>query len=147
MSISLSVTAASSDTWVNVANSTYCSVASNDCAKYGYCELHTQEFRGSSANVHVMTDDPSGSRSSSWESNNFGITYVGGDEATGSWFTDTITIGSSQIYSAQFAIANESYNNEGILGLGYLGDESTTTDYPNFPYLLYQKHIIDCIAW
>lgn len=40
--ITLRLGALNSDTWVNVANSTFCSDASNNCATYGYCKLDMQ---------------------------------------------------------------------------------------------------------
>ena len=40
--ITLAFSALTGDTWVNVANSTYCSNASNDCATFGYCKLDMQ---------------------------------------------------------------------------------------------------------
>ena len=98
--------------------------------------------------ANISADDPADSESSRWISDDFEAAYGHGETINGTWFNDTIGIGSLQFYDAQFAVANESFSAEGLLGLGYYGDASDVNNsYPGFPYLLYQKKLIECNAW
>lgn len=132
-SFTLAVTALDSDTWVNVANSTFCLDATNDCAAYGYYNA-------------------SNSKASTWLSDNFTETYGAGSPLSntinGSWFSDALQIGTEYFQSAIFAVANETSLAQGFLGLGYYSNESPTTlQYANVPNFLYQQNVTKCIAW
>lgn len=148
-SFTLAVTALDSDTWVNVANSTFCLDATNDCAAYGYCKLHTKI---TVPPTNVPIDNASNSKASTWLSDNFTETYGAGSPLSntinGSWFSDALQIGTEYFQSAIFAVANETSLAQGFLGLGYYSNESPTTlQYANVPNFLYQQNVTKCIAW
>lgn len=77
--------------------------------------------------------DPAASETSYWESDDFTETYVSGASGypilNGSWYNDTVGIGSASLYNAQFGVANQSYQTVGVLGLGYGSLESSTKEY------------------
>jgi hypothetical protein len=150
-SFTLGVTALESDTWVNVANSTFCLNVTNDCAPYGYYTLHAHAQKRVLL-TNVSMDNASNSKASTWLSNNFTETFGAGsiqsNTITGSWFSDALQVGNKYFQNAIFAVANDTSLNQGFLGLGYYSDESPTRlQYANFPNFLYQQNVTECIAW
>ncbi|CEP63195.1 pepsin-like aspartic protease LALA0_S07e04610g [Lachancea lanzarotensis] len=82
--------------------------------------------------------------SSSFKSNNseFYISYGDGTYALGTWGSDKVTLQDVQIPSVNFAVANESTSEFGVMGIGMEDLESTNTlskdrrTYINFPSAL-----------
>lgn len=78
--VSLRIDITAGDTWVNVANSSYCTQYSTDCALYG-----TYNINASSTYTYVNND--------------FAFVFDGMRYVSGSFVTDTIQI-QSQVYNS-----------------------------------------------
>lgn len=118
----------SSDLWVNVADSSYCSDSSNECSVSGTYNAND------SSTYHYINSD-------------FNITYVDGSGSSGDYVSDTVAFGGVSLRNQQFGIGYTSSSAEGILGIGYAINEVAvqSTDgrtYPNVPQsLLDDGHI------
>ncbi|VBB85946.1 Aspartic protease, putative [Yarrowia lipolytica] len=115
-----------SDLWVFASNATQS------------CENHACDFTGQfnaldSSSYHFI-------------GNNYSIEYVSGDNATGNWGTDTLSIGSVKLENLQFATVTHTSAQSGILGISLQGSESVVfvkNEYPNFPVQLVNQGWID----
>jgi hypothetical protein len=142
---SLGLDTGSSDLWVNVANSSLCSASDDPCKPFGL-------YNASASSDYKPVDAV------------FNATYAGGDNAYGSYATDTLGLGSTKIDDFQFIIAESSTDTrklpesssflevilyadlfvplyvEGIAGIGYkistYEAEHENKEYDNLPYAL-----------
>jgi len=126
--VSLILDTGSSDAWVNVDTSAYCVEhqgrkfiqADDSCGQFGTYEANS-------------------SSSYQYYSGGFQIRYQDGTSALGDYATDTFSFGGVKIPNQRFAIAYNSANTQGILGIGYATDESLSagqSTYPNVPQSL-----------
>ncbi|CRG83323.1 aspartic-type endopeptidase (OpsB), putative [Talaromyces islandicus] len=118
---SLGLDTGSSDLWVNVANSTKCSASDDPCKPFGlYNASASSDYKPVNAS--------------------FNATYAGGDNAYGSYATDTLGLGSTKIKDFQFIVAESSTDNQGIAGIGYkistYEAAHENKEYDNLPYAL-----------
>lgn len=90
-SLSLSLDTGSSDIWVNVPNSTYCSADGDPCASTG-------EFNLKDSSSFNLLDY------------NINASYVGGFLAEGPYATDDLSIGGAKVKDFQFALGDTSLN-------------------------------------
>lgn len=89
--LSLSLDTGSSDIWVNVPNSTYCTASGDVCTSTGL-------FNSSDSSTFNVLD---------YDMN---ATYVAGFLAAGPYATDTLTIGGATVKDMEFGVADESHN-------------------------------------
>lgn len=111
----------SSDLWVNIASSSFCSSRSNPCQGGTY--------------------DSSASSTYEFVNDVFNISYVDGTSANGDYATDTLTFGGITLTDFQFGIGEVSSSQEGVLGIGYTNAEVQVNraglePYPNLPQAL-----------
>ncbi|KAJ5757377.1 uncharacterized protein N7511_006071 [Penicillium nucicola] len=130
--LSLSLDIGSSDIWVNIPNSTYCAGNDDPCSSTGL-------FNSKDSSTFNMLD---------YEMN---ATYVGGFLAAGHYATDTLVIGDSKLKDMEFAVAEESYNPHGILGIGYSASTYAASaldkKYNNLPVALVKSGAIKSTAY
>ncbi|KAJ5935749.1 hypothetical protein N7466_005296 [Penicillium verhagenii] len=129
--VSLSLDTGSSDIWVNVPNSTYCTADDDPCSSTGLFNL----------------DDSSTFKLLDYEMN---ATYASGFLAKGPYATDTLVIGGATVKDMEFALAEESENPHGILGIGYelsTDAESEGHEYSNLPLKLVSSGAINSPAY
>ncbi|KAJ5902386.1 hypothetical protein N7495_002914 [Penicillium taxi] len=130
--LSLSLDIGSSDIWVNVPNSTYCAADDDPCSSTGLFNL----------------EDSSTFELLDYEMN---ATYVSGFLAAGPYATDTLVIGGAEVKNMEFALAEESRNPHGILGIGYaVNTDAATADgeeYANLPEALVKSGAIKSAAY
>ncbi|KAL1311078.1 hypothetical protein AAFC00_001287 [Neodothiora populina] len=121
----------SSDLWVNVQDSTWCTSKENDCVGGYY----------------------SPNKSSTYEYVNslFNISYVDGSGSAGDYATDVLHIGGATLEQLQFGIGYTSSSDEGIMGIGYRTNEaiveSSPTTYANVPAKMVQDGLISSNAY
>lgn len=116
----------SSDLWVFASNAT------ESCEDHA-CDTTGQFDALDSSTYHFI-------------GNNYSIEYVSGDNATGDWGTDTLSIGPVKLENFQFAAVSHTTSQSGILGLSLQGSESVVwvkNEYPNFPDQLVNQGWID----
>lgn len=84
----------------------------------------------------------------------FMIMYGDGTFANGLWAKDTLSLDGHDISNLQFAVANMSDSDVGVLGVGLTGLESSAdpfddepSQYPNFPVVLKQNNVISKMAY
>lgn len=105
---------------------------------------------GPNSNAPGASYDPSDSSTYEYLNNDFSIEYVDGTEINGDWVTDTVTIGSAAVTNQQFAYTNaEASNglNNGVFGIGFESDESTSSEYTNVPQNLKNQGFISQNAY
>ncbi|KAE8147521.1 aspartic peptidase domain-containing protein [Aspergillus avenaceus] len=129
--LSLALDTGSSDIWVNVADSDYCSGKGDVCKPYGFYD----------------SDASSTSKSVGTSFNN---TYAGGTNAYGPYLTDKLKMGDVEIDHMQFGVAEQSTSRQGIVGIGY--DTNTNQGqkgkiYPNLPQALVDSGAIKSPAY
>lgn len=100
---------------------------------------------GSGENLSYTPSDSSTYR---YVNSDFSITYVKG-QATGDWVEDTITFVGNAVKGQQFATVNDyqSDSKMGIPCIGYVADESTSSEYSNFPATLVSQEFINREAY
>lgn len=117
--LSLQISTGSSDVWVPSSSANLCTNAST-------------------ANQCTTTFDSSSSKTYKNLNSLFGIGYVDGTGASGSFFTDALTIGNITLSNQQIGLAVNTTLGTGILGLGFSNDESVchtepcNNTYPSF---------------
>jgi hypothetical protein len=89
--VSLSLDTGSSDIWVNIPKSDYCSGDDDPCSSTGTFN------RDDSSTFKLLDYD-------------MNATYVGGFLAAGSYATDTLVIGDAKVKNMEFGLADESHN-------------------------------------
>ncbi|KAF3384988.1 putative aspartic-type endopeptidase opsB [Penicillium rolfsii] len=129
--LSLSLDIGSSDIWVNIPDSKYCSAKDDPCSSTGL-------FNSKDSSTFKQLDY------------SMNATYAGGFLAAGHYATDTLVIGGAKVKNMEFAVAEESHNPHGILGIGY----SIATDaaghghqYANLPEALVNSGAIKSAAY
>ncbi|OQE03189.1 hypothetical protein PENSOL_c001G11163 [Penicillium solitum] len=130
--LSLSLDTGSSDIWVNIPNSTYCEKDDDPCSSTGVFNLKD-------SSTFKMLD---------YEMN---ATYVSGFLAAGHYATDTLVIGDAKVKDMEFAVAEQSLNPHGILGIGYAASTYAAThlrkEYANLPEALVKSGAIKSTAY
>ncbi|EPS32969.1 hypothetical protein PDE_07930 [Penicillium oxalicum 114-2] len=130
--VMLSIDTGSSDMWVNVPNSDYCSQDGDPCALYGL-------FNPKKSSTFKQLD---------YKMN---ATYLAGTLAVGHYATDKVKIGGATIKKAQFAVAEDSQLGNGILGIGYKASTYAAAAlshmYPNLPQSLVDSGAIKSAAY
>lgn len=116
--IMLAVDTGSSDVWMLSTSTDLCT------------SRHLQEEYGQC----ITLFDPS--QSSTYKlisTNTFQAKYADQSEVIGNYISDSFNIGGAGFNAFQMGLATESTLSQGLLGLGFDADESTTTDstYPN----------------
>lgn len=132
-SLRLHIDTGSSDLWVNVADSSYCSSKQAPCAYAG-------------------TYAPNSSSTYEYVNGDFNITYVDGSGSAGDYATDTVRLGGATLDSQQFGIGYTSSSAEGIIGIGYAANEASvaTTNggtYANVPVNMVSSGLINSNAY
>ncbi|KAK2734541.1 hypothetical protein FQN57_001646 [Myotisia sp. PD_48] len=123
----------SSDLWVNVPTSDFCSSSKNPCAEGG-----VYDAKKSSTHKVVSQD--------------FNISYVDGSGASGPYVTDTLKFGGVTLEKFQFALGDVSSSRSGVLGIGYATGEIQSIQngdkpYPNLPQALVDAGLIRSNAY
>ncbi|KAJ5988009.1 Peptidase A1 [Penicillium waksmanii] len=130
--VSLSLDTGSSDIWVNVPNSTYCAGDDDPCSSTGLFDIKN------SSTFDILDYD-------------MNATYVDAFLAAGPYATDTLAIGGATIKDMEFAVAEESRNPHGILGIGYAGATYAAAnlqkEYNNLPEALVKSGAIKSAAY
>lgn len=127
--VRLQIDTGSSDLWVNTPSSAYCSASPSPCDR-------TYTANDSSTYVYLNSD--------------FDIVYLDNGTISGDYATDTVSLGDVTIPKQEFAIGYTSDNPEGILGIGYIGNEYAANDgkeYPNVPQQMADLGIINTNAF
>ncbi|KAL1874175.1 hypothetical protein Plec18167_006110 [Paecilomyces lecythidis] len=120
--VTLALDTGSSDTWVNVASSAFCSQKSEPCKPFG-------------------TYDHSKSSTYKFLDHNFDNTYGGGSQTNqikGDYITETVKFGGATLKNFQIGVASSiSANDKGLLGVSYAALGGGSQDmYNNFPIAL-----------
>ncbi|GAD93898.1 aspartic-type endopeptidase (OpsB), putative [Paecilomyces variotii No. 5] len=120
--VTLALDTGSSDTWVNVASSDFCSQDSDPCKPFG-------------------TYDHSKSSTYKFLDHNFDNTYGGGsrtNQIKGDYITETVKFGGATLKNFQIGVASsKSANDKGLLGVSYAAADGGGRDmYNNFPIAL-----------
>ncbi|KAE8374686.1 aspartic peptidase domain-containing protein [Aspergillus bertholletiae] len=122
----------SSDLWVNVANSSYCSSHIDPCKPYGVY-------------------DPDASSTYKGLDIDFNATYGDGSNAYGHYATDTLGLGDVKVDALQFGVAESTTLTQGIVGVAYssLTYEAAYDNkkYPNLPQALVDSGVIKSPAY
>ncbi|KAJ5249025.1 hypothetical protein N7468_000476 [Penicillium chermesinum] len=129
--VSLTLDTGSSDVWVNIPNSTFCSADDDPCSPYGV-------FKQKDSSTFHMLD---------YQMN---ATYAAGFLAEGYYATDTLSIGGVKVKDYQFAVADISHNENGILGVGYQkGTDAYAIgkEYTNLPGALVKSGATNSAAY
>ena len=84
------------------------------------------------------TYKPSSSTTSQNLGKAFSIRYEDGSSSQGTVYKDTVGLGGASITNQQFADVTTTSVDQGILGIGFTGDESSPT-YDNVPVTLKNK--------
>ncbi|KAK4106070.1 acid protease [Parathielavia hyrcaniae] len=131
--VRLHIDTGSSDLWVNTPQSDLCTTDAKPCSSGG-----TYSANASSTYQYIA--------------NNFNITYVDGNAATGDYVSDTVTIGSQRLDRLQFGVGYSSTNAQGILGIGYPLNEvqvgrAGLGPYSNLPAQLVAEGLIQSSAY
>ncbi|WEJ95731.1 Candidapepsin-7 [Yamadazyma tenuis] len=121
----------SADLWVMSSKNSYCSSngGSMDCSTYG-----------------TYSED----NSTTFESNNsdFSISYLDQTFAKGTWGQDTVELTDDLVIEgANFAVADSTDSNVGVLGIAYTQLESADTVYDNLPVQMKQQGFIKKVAY
>ncbi|PYH81274.1 acid protease [Aspergillus uvarum CBS 121591] len=98
--LSLSLDTGSSDIWVNIPSSSYCSTDDDVCSSTGL-------FNSKDSSTFKKLDIE------------MNATYVSGTLAVGPYATDQLVIGGATVKDMEFALAETSANPHGILGISY----------------------------
>lgn len=79
----------------------------------------------------------------------FSIHYADDSSANGTFVKDTVTIGNISVQSQQFAVANSSSSDVGVLGIGFTQLERTKdhSTYDNLPITLKKQGFIGKVAY
>lgn len=93
-SVTLAIDTGSSDTWVNVANSKYCSQDSEPCKPFGTYD-HTK------SSTYNLVD------------HNLNNTYADGSQSLGDFVTDTVEFGGVTLKNFQFGVAYQTSSDSG----------------------------------
>ncbi|GMM37521.1 hypothetical protein DASC09_048460 [Saccharomycopsis crataegensis] len=80
-------------------------------------------------------------------STGFSITYGDGTHAYGDWATDVIKMGDISVTNVTMGVCNQVTAAQGVLGLGFQGNEVASNKYPNFPMLLHSQGLLDTISY
>ena len=121
----LHIDTGSSDTWANTKASQICTYrGENLCADSG-----TYQANSSSTYKYIAS--------------NFNVSYVDGSGASGDYATDTLIIGEQSLTGFQFGIGYDSTSSEGILGIGYIADESQVNSDHQKPYSNLPQAMVD----
>ncbi|KAJ5194688.1 uncharacterized protein N7498_008126 [Penicillium cinerascens] len=130
--LSLSLDTGSSDIWVNVPNSTYCAADDDPCSSTGLF-------------------NPKNSSTFKLLGYDMNATYVSKNLAAGPYATDTLVIGGVTVKNMEFAVAEQSDNPHGILGIGYAISTDAATnlhkEYANLPEALVNSGAIKSAAY
>ncbi|GME84926.1 unnamed protein product [Ambrosiozyma monospora] len=138
--VTVQIDTGSSDFWVLNSNNTWCETtkpgekgydSSYDCSIYG-----------------VFT--PEDSTSWVWTDELFTTEYEDHTGANGTFGTDVITLDGTQIHNVTIAVSDEADENFGVLGIGFMGDESTNSSfnydqpftYDNLPVTMKKQGLI-----
>jgi len=122
--VRLSIDTGSSDLWVNTPSSQICQSRQGPCSVAGTYTANT-----SSTYKYV--------------SSVFNVSYVDGSGATGDYATDDVSIGSQTLKGLQFGIGYNSGSTQGILGVGYVADESQVNSAHQKPYSNTPQAMVD----
>ncbi|KAF7585558.1 hypothetical protein BBP40_010661 [Aspergillus hancockii] len=129
---SLALDTGSSDLWVNVANSSFCSSVGDPCSSFG-----TYDAGASSTYKNVGTE--------------FNATYGDGTNAYGPYVTDKLNLGGVVVDDFQFGVAESSTITQGIVGVAYdtLTNQATyeKKTYANLPQALVDSGAIKTPAY
>ncbi|GAB1209415.1 hypothetical protein APSETT445_008189 [Aspergillus pseudonomiae] len=122
----------SSDLWVNVANSSYCSSRGNPCKPFG---LYDPDASSTYKNLDV----------------DFNATYGDGTNAYGYYATDKLGLGDIHVDDMQFGVAESTTITQGIVGVAYdtLTNEAAHEGktYANLPQALVNSGAIKSPAY
>ncbi|PYI09206.1 yapsin [Aspergillus sclerotiicarbonarius CBS 121057] len=130
--VMLTLDTGSSDLWVNIPNSTYCSADDDPCSPYG---VFTASDSSTIKTVGTYLND----------------TYADGSNLYGPYVTDKVTVGNTTIDDMQFGLADSTTVSHGIVGVGYqiatYQSEHDGKVYANLPQALVDSGAIKSAAY
>ena len=131
--IRLQIDTGSSDLWMNVANSTFCSGAGNtNCTRSG-------------------TYNPDASSTFNNLNTAFNTSFGDNTYANGVYFTDALHIGSTTVSNFEMGLGLNSTSTENVWGIGYPANEAlsgtSNQTYPNAPFAMVQQGLIESPAY
>ncbi len=115
-SLSLLLDTGSSDIWIPSVDSDACTQSPDICTALG-----SFNYNKSSTFVDV-------------QQNGFQISYEDNSAVTGDYMNDTLTIGKTSIQNMTMGLAFQASRPLGIMGIGYVADESIASTDPNLEY-------------
>ncbi|KAI9788529.1 MAG: hypothetical protein M1833_002915 [Piccolia ochrophora] len=123
----------SSDLWTNAEDSTLCRSTRGVCRQSG-------TYSANDSSTYRFVDSE------------FQIQYADGSGAVGDYATDTIEIAGVKIEDLQFGIGYQSQSRQGVLGIGYAGNEAQVQSngaepYRNLPQLMVDGGLINSNAY
>ncbi|ODV94933.1 hypothetical protein PACTADRAFT_27622, partial [Pachysolen tannophilus NRRL Y-2460] len=152
-SLAVLIDTGSSDLWVMGNQNPYCEPSSTSSVSASATNAYSSAEATIDCSLYGTFDK---SKSSTYKSNGttFYIEYGDGSTAQGTWGTDEFTIAGITIHNQSLAVANKTDASISILGIGYVGlestEQSTTTEdytYPNLPVKLVEQGIINKNAY
>ncbi|KAG0690422.1 hypothetical protein C6P40_002915 [Pichia californica] len=166
----------SSDFWLLASNNSYCESGTTGSLKGRDLSFLNNDHNSSFTDIDTLKNNPffqsksssdnsidcsiygtyDSSTSTTFTSNNtlFSISYADGTFAKGTFGQDTVTLGNTEIKSMNFAVCDNTDNNQGVLGIGLAGLEVTSTntgstsyEYQNLPLKLVSDGLINKAAY
>lgn len=130
--LQLHIDTGSSDLWTNVESSEICASRGNPCSSGVYSANSSSSYK--------------------YVNSAFNVSYVDGSGATGDYATDNVVIGGKTVNALQFGIGYASTSSQGILGIGYTGDEAQANteklkSYSNLPQAMADSGLIQSNAY
>lgn len=133
-SFSVQLDTGSSDIWIPSSDSEACRQGPDICTALG-------AFNATMSSTFVDVQ-PKG----------FQISYADSSEVAGDYITDTVTMGKTSIQNMTMGLAFQATSPVGIMGIGYVADESIastdpTLEYPNIIAQLKNQGYINTLAY
>jgi yapsin 1 len=110
----------SSDLWAISSNDPFCATTQQELEEQGFIDCTTAgTFNYNKSSTFTFN-----------QSAPFAIQYQDGTFAEGQWGTDVVNIGPANLPNCSIAIGLEANSSQGVMGIGFMGLESTNTGPP-----------------